>query len=71
VKARPGVSSILIGARTEAQLLDNLAAADLVLSSEQMERLDTVSQPASSYPNSHQRFFSESRNPQLFPRYRK
>ena len=40
---RPGVTSLVIGARTEAQLADNLAAADLKLTDEERARLDTVS----------------------------
>lgn len=43
LSARPGVSSILLGARTVAQLQDNIAAVDLVLSPDEMDRLLTVS----------------------------
>lgn len=43
LSARPGVSSILLGARTVAQLQDNMAAVDLVLSPDEMDRLSTVS----------------------------
>ncbi len=41
--AKPAVTSVIVGARTEEQLRDNLAAADLALTAEQVERLDTVS----------------------------
>lgn len=41
--ARPGVASVLLGARTVAQLDDNLAAADLVLDDDQLDRLTRVS----------------------------
>ncbi|GAA3634391.1 aldo/keto reductase [Kineosporia mesophila] len=51
---RPGVTSLVIGARTEAQLTDNLAAADLVLTDEERTRLDTVSQTPLRYPYWHQ-----------------
>lgn len=68
---RPGVSSVILGARNEAQLVDNLGAVNIVLSDEQMERLDTVSQPPVQYPNSHQRFYGGERNPQAFARYKK
>ena len=51
---RPGVSSVVIGARTSEQLADNLAAADLVLSGEQRARLDEVSRPPLLYPYWHQ-----------------
>jgi aryl-alcohol dehydrogenase-like predicted oxidoreductase len=43
--ARPGVGSTLLGARTVAQLDDNLAAADLVLDDALLERLTTASNP--------------------------
>jgi aryl-alcohol dehydrogenase-like predicted oxidoreductase len=51
---RPGVTSVIIGARTEAQLADNLAAAKLTLTPEERERLDTVSAPVLLYPYWHQ-----------------
>ncbi len=40
---RPGVASVLLGARTQEQLEDNLAAGDLVLDPGQLERLTSVS----------------------------
>ena len=52
---RPGVTSLVIGGRTEAQLKDNLAAADLVLTPKERQRLDEVSQPPLLYPYWHQR----------------
>ncbi|GAB3271366.1 aldo/keto reductase [Kineosporia babensis] len=51
---RPGVSSVVIGARTEEQLRDNLAAADLVLTDEERSRLDKVSAVPLRYPHWHQ-----------------
>ena len=51
---RPGVASVVVGARTEDQLSDNLAAADLVLSDEELSRLDEVSLPPLIYPHWHQ-----------------
>ena len=47
---KPGVTSLVIGARTEAQLLENVPAADLQLSDDEMRRLDQVSEPALLYP---------------------
>ena len=52
---RPGITSLVIGGRNEAQLKDNLAAAALVLSPEERKRLDAVSQPPLLYPYWHQR----------------
>jgi aryl-alcohol dehydrogenase-like predicted oxidoreductase len=51
---RAAVTSVIIGARTEAQLIDNLKAADLTLSAEERTRLDTVSAPPLLYPYWHQ-----------------
>ena len=52
---RPGITSLVIGGRTEAQLKDNLAAAALVLTPKERQRLDEVSQPPLLYPYWHQR----------------
>ncbi len=51
---RPGLASIIIGARTEAQLKDNLAAASLVLTAEERKLLDDVSLLPLMYPYWHQ-----------------
>jgi aryl-alcohol dehydrogenase-like predicted oxidoreductase len=51
---RPGVTSVIIGARTEEQLADNLAAAELALSNAERARLDAVSAPPLLYPYWHQ-----------------
>ncbi len=51
---KPAVTSLVIGARTEEQLADNLAAADLVLTDEEWERLDKTSAPPLIYPYWHQ-----------------
>ena len=51
---RPGVSTVVVGARTDEQLADNLAAADLELSAEERARLDEVSAPPLLYPHWHQ-----------------
>jgi aryl-alcohol dehydrogenase-like predicted oxidoreductase len=48
---RPGVTSVILGARTEEQLADNLGAADLHLTEEETARLDAASDPgAADYP---------------------
>ena len=47
VADRPAVTSVILGARTVAQLEDNLAAADLHLSDKETEVLDEVSAPSS------------------------
>lgn len=43
LSARPGVASVLLGARTPEQLRDNLAAADLELGAEALEALNKAS----------------------------
>jgi aryl-alcohol dehydrogenase-like predicted oxidoreductase len=51
---RPGVTSLVIGARTEEQLADNLAAADLELTADEVARLEELSRPPLIYPHWHQ-----------------
>jgi aryl-alcohol dehydrogenase-like predicted oxidoreductase len=51
---RPGVTSLIIGARTEQQLADNLAAANVRLAPEERARLDKASAPVLIYPYWHQ-----------------
>lgn len=68
LRRRPGVSTILLGARSNEQLADNLKAMDWSLSDEEMTKLDLVSQTQAVYPNSHHRIYGGERNPQLFAR---
>jgi len=51
---RPGVTSLIVGGRTEAHFKDNLAAAEVKLSAEERSRIDKVSQPTLLYPYWHQ-----------------
>ena len=51
---RPGVASVVVGARTDEQLADNLKAAELTLSDDERSRLDEVSAPPLLYPYWHQ-----------------
>lgn len=62
------VSSVIIGARNEKQLRDNLSAASFTLTKEQVKQLDEASAPEIPYPYWHQRQFLD-RNP-LPPSYR-
>jgi aryl-alcohol dehydrogenase-like predicted oxidoreductase len=57
---RPTVASVVIGARSEIQLRENLAAADWRLDSAHVARLDAVSNRRPIYPYWHQRL-----NPRL------
>lgn len=47
---RPFVTSVIIGAKSREQLQDNIAATELVLSPEQVKRLDEASALPSEYP---------------------
>jgi aryl-alcohol dehydrogenase-like predicted oxidoreductase len=51
---RPGIVSVLVGARSDEQLADNLGAADLELSEAELARLEEVSRPPLIYPHWHQ-----------------
>lgn len=59
---RPTVANIVIGARNEKQLKENLGAVGWNLSQEHISRLDEASARPIAYPYWHQRLFSE-RNP--------
>jgi aryl-alcohol dehydrogenase-like predicted oxidoreductase len=51
VMAKPWVTSVIIGARTEAQLNDNLEAGKLKLGASDMAKLDELSALAPEYPH--------------------
>jgi aryl-alcohol dehydrogenase-like predicted oxidoreductase len=59
---RPSVANVIIGARNEEQLRQNLGAVGWNLTPEQMAKLDAASDVTPVYPYWHQRGFSE-RNP--------
>jgi aryl-alcohol dehydrogenase-like predicted oxidoreductase len=52
--SKPAVTSLVIGARTDEQLTDNLGAAELVLTPDERARLDHVSVSPLLYPYWHQ-----------------
>jgi aryl-alcohol dehydrogenase-like predicted oxidoreductase len=60
--SRPTVATLIIGARNEEQLTQNLGAVGWSLTNDQIKRLDTASSRPLTYPYFHQRFFTE-RNP--------
>ena len=47
---KKGVMSVIIGAKTNEQLTDNLEAVNLKLSAEDLAALDKVSAPRPEYP---------------------
>ena len=59
---RPTVSSVIVGARTEEQLRQNLGAVGWNLTADQVAALDKASEQPAVYPYWHQRQFTE-RNP--------
>jgi aryl-alcohol dehydrogenase-like predicted oxidoreductase len=64
VLAKPFVTSVIIGAKTEEQLDDNLAATTLSLTVDEMTKLDTVSALPAEYPGWMLKRQSAERRPQ-------
>jgi aryl-alcohol dehydrogenase-like predicted oxidoreductase len=62
VLRRPSVANVIIGARTEDQLRQNLGAIGWELTPDQVGRLDVASEASPSYPTWHQKLYAE-RNP--------
>ncbi len=60
---RPTVCNVIIGARTEEQLKQNLGATGWKLTPEQVAKLDTASKVTPVYPYWHQRGMPAERNP--------
>lgn len=50
---RPGITGLVIGARDEQQLRDNLASVEVSLTDEETRRLDAATQPPAIYPYWH------------------
>lgn len=61
VMHRPGVTSVIIGARTMEQLEDNLGAAGWRLEPDEVRRLDEVSARPLPYPHWHQQLYNRER----------
>ena len=60
---RPTVSTVIIGARNEEQLRQNLGAVGWSLTAEQIAKLDAASAMPIAYPYWHQRQSYAERNP--------
>lgn len=67
---KPTVTSVIIGARNEAQLRDNLGAVGWALTQEEVARLDKASESPLLYPYWHQIRWSEDRNPNVALQYK-
>jgi aryl-alcohol dehydrogenase-like predicted oxidoreductase len=59
---RPTVSTLIVGARDEKQLQENLKCLEVRLGEEELRKLDAVSATPKAYPYWHQADFKE-RNP--------
>ena len=59
--AKPAVASVIMGTRSIEQLGDNLGAADVQLTAEEVKHLDAVSAPPPLYPHSMLAFMSAMR----------
>ena len=60
---RPTVANVIVGARNEEQLRENLGAVGWKLTSEQVAKLDAASATTPTYPYWHQRGVFAERNP--------
>jgi Predicted oxidoreductases (related to aryl-alcohol dehydrogenases) len=60
---RPSVSTVIIGARDEAQLKENLGAVGWELTPEQVAKLDAASAVTPAYPYWHQAGFDRNPSP--------
>ncbi len=54
---RPTVATIIVGARDESQLIENIRAVGWSLTAEQVATLDAASDTPAAYPVRHQRGF--------------
>jgi diketogulonate reductase-like aldo/keto reductase len=52
VHAKPGVTSIIIGARRLSQFEENIRALDVTLTAEELARLDAITEPTLGFPQS-------------------
>jgi len=51
---KTGITTLVVGARREEQLIDNLGAVDVELSADEVDALDEISAPEFIYPHWHQ-----------------
>jgi len=63
VMRRPSVANVIIGARDETQLRDNLGALEFALTPEQMATLDRASAVTPVYPYWHQKGYERNPTP--------
>lgn len=68
VLTRPFITSVIIGAKTKEQLMDNLAAGEAQLSPEQVAQLDAVSALPKEYPEWMVAWQDRDRRPAVEPK---
>lgn len=59
--SRPAISSLVVGGLSEDQFRENIAAADLRLSEDELDTLNKISRPPYIYPYWHQHNFASAR----------
>lgn len=63
---KPGITSVIIGARNEKQLLENIKTTEWKLTDEEMKSLDKVSEPPRIYPHWYFDVFKKERMERYF-----
>jgi diketogulonate reductase-like aldo/keto reductase len=59
--SRPAITSVVVGGLSEQHFKDNIAAVDLKLTAEELDRLNAVSRLPYIYPYWHQHNFAKDR----------
>lgn len=63
---KPGITSVIIGARNEKQLIENIKTTEWKLTEDEMKRLDKVSEPPRIYPHWYFDVFKKKRMERYF-----
>lgn len=63
---KPGITSVIIGARNDKQLIENMSTSDWKLSEAEMKKLDEVSEPPRIYPHWYFDVFKKKRMERYF-----
>lgn len=63
---KPGITSVIIGARNDKQLIENISTSDWKLSEAEMKKLNEVSEPPRIYPHWYFDVFKKKRMERYF-----
>lgn len=63
---KPGITSVIVGARDEKQLLENIRTSEWKLSNDEMKKLNDVSEPPRIYPHWYFDIFKKERMERYF-----